>query len=91
MAKPRRCCLAGLGVVVIGRPVVVQMVSLWLFSVMAVRALVSSTMGLSLTRAARSAARQRLFTARGLPRLFVWMRLTASSLKRVSARPTRDR
>jgi hypothetical protein len=38
--------------------------------------------GLSLARAARRAARQRLLTARGLPRLLVWMRLIASSLRR---------
>ena len=55
-------------------------------SVMADRALASSTRVLSWARAAMRAAMARLLTLRGLPRLLVWMRVIASSVKIGSVR-----
>ena len=56
-------------------------------SVMAARALCSSTMFLRAAQAATRAWVARLLTARGRPRAASWMRVMASSLNRVSDRP----
>lgn len=56
-------------------------------SVTAARAEASSTMALLSAKAATRAWTARLLTARGRPRETWWMRLTASSENRVSARP----
>ena len=56
-------------------------------SVMAVRALCSSTMDLRPAQAATRAWVAMLLTARGRPRAASWMRAAASSLKIVSERP----